>query len=92
MTFFRNAETFTCKFEITQDTETQTSTIQAPQIMLMQQFMSLMNQAANSTNPIKIKMSRDVPIYDNFDKTWISRETSIGFSNNAYLKKYPEQE
>jgi len=31
-------------------------------------------------------MSRQIPIYDNFDKKWIVRENSVAFANNAYIK------
>ena len=60
--------------------------------MLEQQFVALLQQAANSTTPIKITISKDVPIYDNFDKKMITRVASVSFANNAWEKKYKECE
>lgn len=92
MPFFSDAELYSCKLEITRDKEVQIHEMQAPQMFLIQQFMSLMQQASHTSEPIKIKMIRDVPIYDNFDSKWLNRECFVGFTNNAYLQKYPEQE
>lgn len=79
-------EIFECVFDIDVDGKIQSSRIQAPRIALEQQFISLVKKAAYSTQPIKVKMSREVPIYDEFDSKWISREHSVTFVNNAYVK------
>ncbi len=79
-------EVFECTFDVEVDGVTNRSRIQAPRVALEQQFMSLVQQAANSAKPVKVKMSRVVPIYDNFDNKWINRENSVTFANNAYIK------
>lgn len=79
-------EIFECTFDIEIDGTTKKNRIQAPRIAIEQQFLSLVQQAANSSQAIKIKMSRIVPVYDNFDKKWINRENSVTFANNAYIK------
>ena len=50
----------------------------------MQDFASNMQRAANSPEPVAIKMSRKVRIYDNITQKWIERENFIRFTNNAY--------
>lgn len=59
----------------------------APRIFLEQEFTRLVNLAANSKSPVKIKMSRKVPIYDPFDNTMIERENSIVFTNQAWNER-----
>lgn len=75
---------FVCTFEIENGQQTQDQTIQAPRIMLEQQFLSYVQQAANASHPARIKMSRKVPVYDSFCNKWIERENSIEFMNKAY--------
>lgn len=77
-------EVFVCLFEVKVEDQVQKRTLEAPRIMLEQEFMSLVNEAANSNLPISIKMSRKVPIFDQFDQRWIERENSIVFTNEAY--------
>lgn len=79
-------EVFECTFDIEVEDRNQRQTVQAPRAALVQQFLSLAQQAAQSDKPIKVKMSRKVHIYDNFDKKWIERENSVAFANNAYIK------
>lgn len=79
-------EVFECTFDIEVEDRTQHQTVQAPRAALEQQFLSLVQQAAQSSKPVKVKMSRKVPIYDNFDKKWIERENSVAFANNTYIK------
>ena len=75
---------FVCTFEIENGQQIQKQTIQAPRIMLEQQFLSYVQQAANTSHPVRIKMSRKAPVYDNFNDKWIDRENSIEFMNKAY--------
>ena len=79
-------EVFECTFDIEVEDRIQHQTVQAPRVALEQQFLGLVQQAAKSNKPTKVKMSRQVPIYDNFDKKWIMRENSMAFANNAYIK------
>ena len=79
-------EIFECTFDIEIENRIQRDVMRAPRAALEQQFISLVEQAAQSDKPIKVKMSRKVPIYDNFDDIWIERENSVAFANNAYIK------
>ena len=80
-------EIYTCLLEVEQNGNLQSRTIDAPRIMLEQQFMNLVQQASNANNPIKIKMSRQVPTYNNYDDKWINLEHHLVFENNAYIKQ-----
>ena len=71
-------------FEITEGDNVRKQQMQAPRIIIEQQFLQLMQQAANVQIPVKIKLSRTEQIYDNFDQKFIDRENSITFMNNAY--------
>lgn len=73
-------ETFICTFEIEHNGQKSTQTIQAPRMVIEQQILSLAQQAARAAGHIKVKVSRKVPIYDNFKGEWIELENSITFS------------
>ena len=80
-------EIYTCTLEIEQNGNLQSQTIEAPRIMLEQQFADLVQQASQVNNPVKIKMSRQVPIYNNYDDEWVDLEHWIIFENNSYTKQ-----
>ena len=77
-------------FEITEGDSVRKQQMQAPQIIIEQQFLQLMQQAANVQIPVKIKLSRTEQIYDNFDQKFIEQENSITFMNNAYTAQRGE--
>lgn len=84
-------EIFLCTFEIVVGENTQWRTLEAPRIMLEREFMSLVNEAANSTLPIKVKMSRKFPLWNQFDNQWVEQENSITFMNHTYTDAHPEE-
>ena len=75
---------YTCTFEIEIGGRWLRQTIQAPQIMIQHRFVEFVQQFHGSTEPARIKLSRIVPIYSQFDKRWINRENSIEYCNAAY--------
>ena len=81
-------------FEITEGDNVRKQQMQAPQIIIEiiieQQFLQLMQQAANVQIPVKIKLSRTEQIYNNFDQKFIAQENSITFMNNAYTAQRGE--
>ena len=79
---------FTCLFEIKTGDNIQHQSIEAPRIMLEQQFEQLMSNAAQDNRPIRVKMARMQRIYDNFDEEWVEREFSVAFANNKYIEVY----
>ena len=82
---FNKMNVFRVLFEIEIDGKTQRQTIEAPQFMIEQQFLLYVEQAANATlNPVKIKMSRSVPVWNQIEKKMVNQEHSIIFTNFAY--------
>lgn len=77
-------------FEITEGNNIRKQQMQAPRIIIEQQFLQFMQQAANVQIPVKIKLSRTEQIYNNFDQKFIDQENSITFMNNAYTAQRGE--
>lgn len=73
-------------FEITEGNNIRKQQMQAPRIIIEQQFLQLMQQAANVQVPVKIKLKRTEQIYDSFDQKFVDRENSITFMNNTYIQ------
>ena len=80
-------DVFTCTFDIDIGDKRQQKTIQAPRIMIEQEFISLVQQANDSPSPIRITMSRKVPIWSQLQNKWIEREHSIIFQNLAWQNR-----
>ena len=83
--FTEQFETFDCTFDIYIDDNMQTQRIQAPRVMIQQQFLQLAQNAVNDNRAVKIVMRRDVPCYDKWSGKLIVQEHSIEFRNNAYV-------
>ena len=83
-------EIFDCTIEIDANGSKQTQRIQAPCIVIEQQFASLIQQAAQNTNPVKVKLIRKYLVQNDFTNETIERENFIAFANNAY-GEYEEQ-
>lgn len=83
-------EIFTCALEITTPRGTQRQIIEAPRIMIEQEFLDIVYQAAQSMEPIKVKLSREIPIYNQFEENYINRECSISFGNQEFVRVYGE--
>ncbi|MDB7829212.1 hypothetical protein [Intestinimonas butyriciproducens] len=81
---------FTCKMEIEYNSTVKVQTIQAPAIMIQNEFMAVVEEVARATYPVRVKLSREVPVYSQFDRDWLERECSIEFRNNAYISAYGE--
>lgn len=90
MTIQDKFEVFTCVLEIITAQGTTRQVIDTPRIMIEQQFVSLIYEAAQHTEPVKVKLSRVIPIYSQFDQKWLDRECSIAFGNQAFVRVYGE--
>lgn len=58
--------------------------MQAPKQIIMANFVQLMNQAKNDRRPIKIRLTRQEVILDDFKKEKVL-EHEVAFSNNAMV-------
>ncbi len=83
-------EIFNVSIEITTQSGTRTSTMSAPRMILEQQFLSLVQEAAGSPEPVKIEIKTNSPIFSSFDNSWHDRECGIEFVNHAYIRSYGE--
>ena len=81
--FGNEMEMFEVIFEITNGNRKSIQRMQAPRIMIEQQFLQLAEQAYRSTDPIRIVLKREEPIYNNFTNEWVNREYSITYDNDA---------
>jgi hypothetical protein len=87
MVTFEKSEAYAVTFEITVNKKVSYQYIEAPRIVIEEEFKRLVNQAARSREPIKVKMSRNVFIYDPFENQMIERENSIVFTNKAWNER-----
>lgn len=60
-------------------------TIQAPQQIIIANFLQLMNQIKNDKRPLKVRMTRPEIIWDNFENKQKVLTNEISFSNNAMI-------
>lgn len=55
--------------------------ISAPPEILRAQFMQLVQQVANQSQPMKLRMVRWEDIWDEFDNEWKKLELDVAFQN-----------
>jgi FKBP-type peptidyl-prolyl cis-trans isomerase (trigger factor) len=60
-------------------------TIEAPQQMIIANFLQLMNQAKDDKRPLKIRMTRPEIIWNNFENKQKILTNEVSFSNNAMI-------
>lgn len=87
MFVFERASPFSVMFEVTVGDKLDAYIREAPRMVLEHEFTALVEQAARYPKPVKVRMSRKVPIYDPFDKTTIERVNSIEFTNKAWNER-----
>ncbi len=90
MTMQDQFEIFTCAIDIITTRGTRRQTIEAPRIIIERQFINLIYEAAQAMEPVKVKLSRVIPIYSQFEQKWLDRECSIAFGNQAFVRVYGE--
>lgn len=64
---------------------TQRQKMQAPKEMIMINFIQTAQQIGNDKRPIKIKMTRQEIVWDNFENKEKILNNEIAFSNNAMV-------
>ena len=65
--------------------------LQLPRIMIEQQFLGLVNQAARIQRPVKIELIRTEPYYDQYEQKYIPQEYKVIFANNSYVSNHSEE-
>lgn len=78
-------ETYEVAFETyLEDKMVNKQTMQAPKQIIMANFVQLMNQVKNDKRPIKIRLTRQETILDDFKREKVL-EHEVAFSNNAMV-------
>lgn len=78
---------YECRFEIQTNNGIRTQIVTAPRLLLERKILSLINDAAQCPEPVKVKVSRKEPFWNQFINKWSEREYSIEFTNNAYEQR-----
>lgn len=79
------------KIEIKNGNNIQSQVITAPLDIVKLQFIQLLNEVARSNNPIKLKISKEEEIWDNYNKNSKKLTNYIQFSNKKYMETYPDE-
>lgn len=62
------------------------NTIEAPKEIIIGQFMSLVQEAANMQQPVRIELARNAPAYDAWNDKEFTVRHYIEFKNKAYVE------
>lgn len=79
------------KIEIKNGNNIQSQVVTAPVDIVKLQFIQLLNEVARSNNPIKLKISKEEEIWDNYNKNSKKLTNYIQFSNKKYMETYPNE-
>lgn len=83
---FNMFETYDVVFEIyIEDKIVNKQKMQAPKEMLMANFVQTVNQIARDKRPMKIRMSRQDIIWDEFENKQRALENEVVFGNSAMI-------
>jgi len=85
--FSDDFEVYECKLCIEEGDSVRRQFMQAPKIMIQQNFLALMKQAARSPSPIRITLYRSCPFWLELEQRWIEHENSISFENFAWIDR-----
>lgn len=76
-----------CSFDIESNGRTDHQVMQTPKMVIIQQFLSLIQQAINTDIPVKITMTTMVPVWSDKIVGYRDMKSTLEFKNNAYLHK-----
>lgn len=76
-----------CSFDIESNGRTDHQVMQAPKMVIIQQFLSLIQQAINTDIPVKITMATMIPVYSDKIAGYRNMKSMLEFKNNACLDK-----
>ena len=76
-----------CSFDIESNGHTDRQAMQAPKMVIIQQFLSLIQQAINTDIPVRITMATMVPVWSDKIVVYRDMKSTLEFKNNAYLHK-----
>ena len=76
-----------CSFDIESNGHTDHQVMQAPKMVIIQQFLSLIQQAINTDVPARITIATMVPVWSDKISGYRNMKSTLEFKNNAYLRK-----
>lgn len=77
-------EIFKVELTIVVQDRVQKQYMEAPRIMIENQFTSLVEQAIRSNQPVKLELRREEPVQDDKTGEWTTKEYKIEYANNAW--------
>ena len=77
--------------EIKMGNQVQRQRLQGDGQMVMLQFMQLLEQAGRSNQPVRLKISKDEEVWNQFRKELKNVEAYIQFANKKYMEAFPEE-
>ena len=80
-------EAFDCIIEVEVDGNKQRQRMQAPRIMIEQQFLGVCQEIAQINTPAKARLSRIAQCSSDWFDEIVEREVEIVFENNAYCNE-----
>lgn len=83
--FSEQLEIFDVEIDIEVDGQPQQQMITAPKMIIVQQFLSLIQQAINTNQKVCVKMVHNIPVYNDWFGTERIMPSTLEFKNNAYL-------
>lgn len=91
MDFGNIMKTYTVALEIYTPSGVQKRQLQAPRVLIEQQFLSLVEQSMSSGAPVKIAMRRYEPEWNQYEGKYINMEYSVVYANQLYLTSHEEE-
>lgn len=85
-------EVFDCMIDIEANGNKQRKRMQAPRVMIEQQFLGVCQEIAQMNTPAMVKLSRVAKCYSEWNNDVIEREIYISFKNTAYCDEYGDCE
>lgn len=86
---FGEPEVYT--IEVKMDNQTQRQKLQGASQMVMLQFLQLLEQTAKSNQPVRLKISKEEEIWNQFRNEIKKIENFIQFANKEYMEAFPEE-
>ena len=85
-------EVFDCMIDIEANGNKQRKRMQAPRVMIEQQFLGVCQEIAQMSTPATARLSRVAKCYSDWSDDIVEREVYILFENNAYRNEHGNQE
>lgn len=77
--------------EVKMGNQTQKQRLQGDSQMVMLQFMQLLEQTERSNQPVRLKISKEEEIWNQFRQQIKKIENFIQFANKKYMEAFPEE-